>query len=160
MTSISHDFVARLLGDLARTVDCQPRICFLPNSRASIENAPGPIIAKVPPMVARKIAIPTLPEHVKAIHISRATISVPVNGVHRPVIMQIANNALRICVNIAVVAGVSQKRTTPSWSRARPTTNRWINSPRPGQPSANVVKSRCKNASLRSLRQLDRHENL
>ena len=71
-------------------------------------------------MVAIRIAVPALSEHVKATHISRATISVPVNGVHSPVMMQIANNALRICVNIVAAVGVSEKSTLPSWSRACP----------------------------------------
>src|SRR5580698_9925416 len=80
---------------LGRTL--QLRMCFLPNSRASIDNAPGPIIASVPPNVASESAGHPSLECTNAIHTSTAAISAPVAGVHKPNIIKIASTAPMPC---------------------------------------------------------------
>jgi len=53
--SKSYDFTLRFLSEgleRGRRI-FQLAKCFLPNSRASIDHAPGPIIARVTPSIAR-----------------------------------------------------------------------------------------------------------
>jgi hypothetical protein len=57
---------------------------FLPNSRASTDHAPGPIIANVAPKVASVSDIQRLAAPVTTIHNSTAATSAPATGVHNP----------------------------------------------------------------------------
>src|SRR5262245_44871496 len=69
--------------------------CLRPKSLASIDHAPGPIIATVPANVARAIGIQgslTL----TATHNSITAIKVPTIGVHRPIIRRIPAKATTI----------------------------------------------------------------
>ena len=59
-------------------------MCFLPNSRASIDQAPGPTIARVAPRVANMMGIQGSPGREKAIHTSAMASKAPVTGVHNP----------------------------------------------------------------------------
>ena len=59
-------------------------MCFLPNSRASIDQAPGPIIANDAASVANMIGIPGSTAREKTIQTSIKHTSVPTMGVHRP----------------------------------------------------------------------------
>jgi len=59
-------------------------MCFLPNSRASIDQAPGPIIAKVAPRIASIRGTSGSPTHDKTIHSSTMVTSTPPTGVHKP----------------------------------------------------------------------------
>jgi len=59
-------------------------MCFLPKSRASTDQAPGPIIAKVAPRIAKVTEISGLAECVKTFHVSKMAIRVPASGVHSP----------------------------------------------------------------------------
>jgi hypothetical protein len=59
-------------------------MCFLPKSLASADQAPGPIIAKVAPRIAKIMGIKGSPAPKKAIQISTIATSVPTTGVHRP----------------------------------------------------------------------------
>jgi hypothetical protein len=122
-------------------------ICFLPNNRASIDNAPGPIIASVAPSVANMSAIHPSPGDTTAIHTSTTAISAPVTGVHKPNIIGIASTAPKACGAMVTTADISLNDTIQSWSKAIPVTNRWTRSPNPGHPLANVEKSLCNDAS-------------
>lgn len=57
---------------------------FLPKSCASIDQAPGPTIAKVAPRMAIIIDIAGSPALDKLIQISTMAIKVPATGVHKP----------------------------------------------------------------------------
>src|SRR5580704_10955729 len=64
-----RDATLRLLGDwntIARADQVGMR--FLPNSHASMDQAPGPIIASVPLKTARRIGTQGSPSMAKAIH--------------------------------------------------------------------------------------------
>ena len=74
----------------------QLAMCFLPNIRASTDQAPGPIIAKVPPKTANINDI-SLPFPVIAIHNWKRTTSVPATGVHKPINMNTPNAAPMNC---------------------------------------------------------------
>jgi hypothetical protein len=57
---------------------------FLPNSLASIDHAPGPIIARVTPSVAKMMHIHGSRVWKKMRDISMIATSVPTTGVHKP----------------------------------------------------------------------------
>ena len=59
-------------------------MCFLPNRRASIDQAPGPIAARLNPNVANMIEMSGLPKLEKAIHTSNTAIRLPAIGVQKP----------------------------------------------------------------------------
>lgn len=75
----------------------QVGICFLPNNRASIDQAPGPIIASVPPKVARTIEIDVSPPPAKTNQSSSAAVNAPATGVQRPAKTNIPKTAPAIC---------------------------------------------------------------
>jgi hypothetical protein len=131
---------------------------FLPNSKASTDHAPGPIIANVPPRTARIIDIHALPPLASAIQSSTAAISAPAMGVQRPAKMNTPNTAPAMCGAMGV-AGVLLSNIIAQEIRAIPVTNRCTSRPKPGQPLANVVKSRCKQTSFGRVRHLQRNEN-
>ena len=134
-------------------------MCFLPNSRASIDHAPGPIIASVPPSTARMIDINVLPLPAKAIQSSTAAISAPATGVQNPANMNIPKTAPAACEAMSVVAEVPLNITMARQIRAVPVMNRCRNRPKPGHPLANVENSRCKQTSFGRLRYLHQDEN-
>ena len=59
-------------------------MCFLPKSRASTDQVPGPIIAKVAPRIADVRESSGLTGCVNRFHISIIAIRVPASGVHKP----------------------------------------------------------------------------
>jgi hypothetical protein len=69
---------------------CQVFTCFLPKSRASMDHAPGPIIAVAPLSVARAIGIHGSFVWVIAIESWMMKISAPTIGVQRPIRSSIA----------------------------------------------------------------------
>jgi len=85
-----------------------------------MENAPGPIIASVPPSVASIAAVPASPGDTKTVHTIIVAMIAPAIGVHKPIMMKIARAASMACAaTVAAVAG-SWNRTVPTWSRAMP----------------------------------------
>ena len=64
-------------------------MCFLPNSRASTDQAPGPIIANAALSVATMLGIHESPVRQRRSQISVTLVSVPTMGVHRPTKMNI-----------------------------------------------------------------------
>ena len=59
-------------------------MCLRPKSRASIDQRPGPTIAKLTPRTASMIGIPGSPGYDNAIHTSAMANRDPANGVHKP----------------------------------------------------------------------------
>lgn len=59
-------------------------MCLLPNRRASIERAPGPIMANVAPSAANMIEDTALPAFDHRIQPLATATNVPATGVHRP----------------------------------------------------------------------------
>ena len=80
-------------------------MCFLPNNLASIDQAPGPIIAKVAPRVANMMGMNGLSGREKAIQTSTMATSVPAIGVHKPTRRGIPALTAIICGRIGVNCG-------------------------------------------------------
>jgi len=98
--------------------------CLLPNRRASTENAPGPSIAEVAPMVANMIEIHGSLTWVTAIHNSTTAINVPTKGVQSPTRKSVAAHAPMMCGIIDMEKGesmrwITQKRTSMIATRPR-----------------------------------------
>ena len=72
-------------------------MCFRPKSRASMDQAPGPTIAKLAPSTANPIGIQGSPGYEKAIHSSTMAIRAPTSGVHKPTRRRIPAPAATIC---------------------------------------------------------------
>ena len=62
-----------------------------------MDHAPGPIIAAVPPNVARTTEVHGSPMRAIATHNSITAINVPTTGVHRPTRSSIPAHAAMIC---------------------------------------------------------------
>ena len=124
--------------------------CFRPNRRASIDHAPGPVIANVAADVARRMEIPLVEEN--AIHASTIAIRVPLIGVHKPKSIKIAGHAATTCGMTKANCGVSLRRPNAHQNRNVAVIRRCTRRPLPGQPFGNIEKRRCKDLS--SLRRL------
>src|SRR5262249_43179629 len=108
-----------------------------------MDHAPGPIIAKVAPNVAKMMGIaPSALEY--ATHTSTAAINVPQTGVHRPSSRSTAALAPIACGKTKADCEGSLRCPKPEPSRAVAVTTRCRRRPRPGQPFGNVEKRRCK----------------
>jgi hypothetical protein len=59
-------------------------MCLLPNRRASIDQAPGPIMANVPPITANKAEVPGASALDHTTHPPAMATTVPATGVQRP----------------------------------------------------------------------------
>ena len=59
-------------------------MCFLPKRHASIDHAPGPIIARPIASVAKMMTIQKSPLPQQMLQISVRAASVPATGVHKP----------------------------------------------------------------------------
>ena len=59
-------------------------MCLLPNNLASMDHAPGPIIAKLAPRAAKIMAAHASAALERAIHSSIVASNVPATGVQRP----------------------------------------------------------------------------
>jgi hypothetical protein len=86
-------------------------MCFLPNSPASTDQAPGPIIANVALSVARMIGIQTSVPRESKTQTSIKLTSVPTIGVHRPSKMNIDKPAA-MSSGTAADADAALKRLT------------------------------------------------
>ena len=122
--------------------------CFLPKSRASMDHAPGPIIARAAARTACTMGIHGSPEcekyREKAIHTLAMAASVPATGVHKPIRRSIPATAPMICSTTIVTGGAVSTPAIPKWMSAAPVSTRRSRRPTPGQPLANVENSRCK----------------
>lgn len=76
---------------------------FLPYSRASIDHAPGPIIASVPPSRAKTIDIHALLPLANAIQSPTTARNPPAMGVQKPTMMNSPRIAAAMCGAICAV---------------------------------------------------------
>jgi len=118
-----------------------------------MDQAPGPIIARVAPRVARTMDIEGPPPPEKTIHSSLAATTAPTTGVHRPARSSIPAPAAIKCGTIAANCEPSLRCSPTQRRRTVADNNRWSRRPRPGQPFGNVENRRCKKASLRHSQQ-------
>jgi hypothetical protein len=122
-------------------------MCFLPNRRASIDQAPGPIIAKAAAKIACARVTHGSPECEEnseiAIHTLAAAPSPPASGVNTPTNRSIAAAMPIICRATVNGGGPSRMPLTPKSISAAPVSKRSRRRPAPGHPSANVENSRC-----------------
>jgi hypothetical protein len=84
--SKSFDFALRFLAERLEREAAVFQLTkrFLPNNLASIDHAPGPIIARVTPSVAKKMHIQGSRVWNKMMDISMIATTVPATGVHKP----------------------------------------------------------------------------
>lgn len=111
-----------------------------------MDQAPGPIIAKEPPRIAKRIAIQGSLFFDKMTHNWLPATTVPATGVHNPTRRSIPAPAPINCGRISA-NWVARRCATTQYNRATAVTKRWRNSPLPGQPLANVENKRCREAS-------------
>jgi hypothetical protein len=110
-----------------------------PKRRASMENKPGPNIARAAPAVPSSSQTHLSPVSVSIFQISINAMDVPAMGVHNPAINSIPA-PIKSTAGIATFMGggslhsLKLARTTS----AEPTTKRMRSKPMPGQPPANV----------------------
>jgi len=120
---------------------------FLPNRRASMDQAPGPTIAKTAPRTACMMAIHGSPECERnrdnAIDILTIAASHPATGVHKPIRRSIPAPMPMICRTAVSDGGTSRRLAIPKWISAAPVSSRKRRSPVPGKPFAKPEKSRC-----------------
>ena len=135
--------------------------CFLPNRRASMDHAPGPIIASVAPDVANMMGSPSPPAQEKAIHTSTTATNIPQTGVHKPRSKSIPAPAPIACGKTKENCGASLRRPNPTQNRNVAVTRRCRRRPLPGQLFGNAEKRRCKNTpfSAFSLRYSQQAQN-
>jgi hypothetical protein len=86
---------------------------FRPKIQASIDQVPGPIIAKVAPRTARKRGRVVLAGDRKARLASRMAITVPAIGVHKPAISKTPATAPILCGTTAAQIGFAIAHATP-----------------------------------------------
>lgn len=86
---------------------------FLPNTKASIDHVPGPIIAKVAPWTARKRGRVALAGDRKARLASRIATRAPAIGVHKPVISRTPASAPILSGTTAGQIGFAVAQATP-----------------------------------------------
>jgi len=122
-------------------------MCFLPNRRASIDQAPGPIIANAAATAACARLTHGSPECEKscesAIHTLTPAASAPASGVNSPANRSIAAAMPIIWRAILNDGGHSRMSPIPKPISVAPVSKRRRRRPAPGHPSANVENSRC-----------------
>jgi len=114
-----------------------------------MDQAPGPIIARLMPSVAKTIANDGVPGWTKAIHTSTMLASTPATGVHMPPRIKRPAAAPTICGTRSRAGAPALTAAIPWARRAPPASIRRSRIPPPGEPSANVENSRCKVSRLK-----------
>jgi len=104
-----------------------------------MDHAPGPISARVTAHTANIAQFQIWAGDERAIHTSAQPATTPARGVHKPAMSSRPERPPITCGAPRVSLGAD----TAQYSKALPTSKRWINSPAPGGPSANVENSRC-----------------
>ena len=115
-------------------------MCFLPKKRASIDHAPGPIIARLAPKPDRMIAVHGSADPEKTTHSCVAATKRPIYGVPSPITRR--TDAIDGSATSAK-SGPASSRRNASRKRMVPTRNRWRSRPVPGHPPAKVENKRC-----------------
>ena len=122
------------------------RMRFLPKSFASTDQAPGPIIARVAPKVAKRIGTHEVSKRAKTIQSSAIATRAPMMGVHNPRARKIPAVAPTILGAVKIRGDCFTSVAIAEEKSATPASNRWTNKALPGQPFANVENKRCKSA--------------
>jgi len=112
---------------------------FHPKRRASIDQRPGPNIARATPTVPDSSQTHLSPASVKNFQISINAMEVPAMGVHKPAISRIPAPIKSTAEIVTVMGGGSLHNLELARTiSTEPTTNRMRSKPAPGQPPANV----------------------
>ena len=114
--------------------------CFRPKKRASTDQAPGPIIAKLAPKPARMIAVHGSADPAKTSHSCVAATRSPIYGVPNPVTRR--TDAINGSATSAECGSATGRRNA-SRKRMVPMRNRCRSRPVPGHPPAKVENKRC-----------------
>lgn len=114
---------------------------FLPKRLASTDHWPGPIIAKLAPLVARSSEIQPTSLLEKAVQSPTAATVAPASGVQNPTRRNAPAAAPSICgivKKLIALKCAAQLKSEPAVA------NRSNKSPTPGHPLANVENNRCR----------------
>ncbi len=114
--------------------------CFRPKKRASIDQAPGPIIAKLRPNPQTMIAVHGSAGPKKTSHSCLAATRRPTYGVPSPITRR--TDAIN-CNTIVAILGLALDCRNASRKRIVAMRNLWIRRPMPGHPAAKVENKRC-----------------
>ncbi len=114
--------------------------CLRPKKRASIDQAPGPIIAKLTPNPQTMIGVHGSAGPKKTSHRCLAATRRPTYGVPNPITRR--TDAIN-CNTIVAKLGLALDCRNASRKRKVPMRNLWIRRPMPGHPAAKVENKRC-----------------
>lgn len=114
---------------------------FLPNSRASTDQAPGPSMASAAAIVANRICAHTSPCLENADHNATTENTLPAIGVHNPTQ---SNNPAMPSIRIRATLRSEASPPPTKWNAATVVMSRRHRRPAPGQPRAKLEYSRCK----------------
>jgi len=117
---------------------------FQPNSRASMDHAPGPTSAKATPMVAMKMQAEGSPGRTIMLRTASAASNKPTIGVHNPASRSSPIRIANIARTDSPMGGPVCSLTEPWMTSEAPATTRISRRPAPGQPGAKVENNRRK----------------
>src|SRR5208282_2577599 len=129
-----------LLGRLKQLYFLTISTCLRPKKRASIDQAPGPIIAKLTPNPQTIIGVHGSAGPKKTSHSCLAATRRPTYGVPNPITRR--TDAIN-CNTIVAKLGLALDCRNASRKRIVPMRNLWIRRPMPGHPAAKVENKRC-----------------
>jgi len=116
---------------------------FHPNRRASMDQKPGPNIARAAAAVPDSSHTHLSPGTLSIFQISINAMEVPTIGVHKPAISNIPAPIKTRAGIVTFIGGRSLHSLKPPRTiSTEPTTTRMRSNPAPGQPPANVEYSR------------------
>ena len=115
---------------------------FHPNRRASIDQRPGPNMARAPAMVASNSQSHLSPGIARIFHASARATTIPAMGVHKPNIMRMPPARRTAEVIVRLRGGSPHSRKPARTTSTELTTRRIRSKPVPGQPPANVEYKR------------------
>jgi hypothetical protein len=115
---------------------------FHPKRRASTDQAPGPSSASAAPTVPSMISGHGSPGCENTFHRENIATSAPAMGVHKPAPRRSPAATASTCAMTDVTGSPPRSAATPRKIIAAPATSRMIRRPEPGEPRANVEKSR------------------
>src|ERR1700722_10008129 len=119
-------------------------MCFLPKRRASMDHAPGPIIAAVPPQGCQHNHHRGITGTSKSDPQFDNGDQSPTTGIQRPMSRKIPAQAPTNSGNMDVETAAPVREIIPKRTRMTAARTRCNRRPTPGQPFAKVEKSRCK----------------
>jgi hypothetical protein len=121
---------------------------FHPKRRASMENRPGPNIARAAPAVPNNNQTHRSPGSISIFQSWISATETPTIGVHKPAIRRIPAPIERMAGIVTFSGGSVQSLELARTISADPTTKRMRSKPMPGHPPANVEYKRRKETPL------------